>query len=274
MIDRTARATRLAASVFVVSTTLGQVIAIDNRWIQIMILLPNLLSWIYVLYCNKKYRHFSPTKRQITKVSDLLKDTHKIRFRHVKDDVELHLVWEIDTMAYGVDNFNFDHFKSWWTRYPYSPFALVEGNEILGSFGLWPLKEEVFSRIKESIIPEEMITFMDIVSPESVSECVYWYFAGIPIRTERDIFHQYLAEALRDWISRLGDHRLIHCVALRYTTSDENLFKALGFTKYKSPMREGMFPVFYRSFEGRDEIQEYIIALQRGHDDTSKESAL
>ena len=266
MIDRTTKAFRLAASVFVVSTTVGQVLAIEQWWIKAVIGFPNLPAWIYVAYCNKRYRHFNPTKYQITKVGELLKSTQKIKYRHVKDEAELYTIWKYDTLAYGEENFNFDQFLSWWTRYPYSPFALFEGNDILGSCGIWPLSAEVFARIRESTIPEEMITHMDIVPPEQASGCNYWYFAGIPMRTERDIFHEYLAESLRDWLSRLGDHRLIHCVALKYTKNDEDLFSALGFTQYKSPVKKGMLPVFYKTFEGRDEVDVYISALERRHD--------
>jgi len=148
---------------------------------------------------------------------------------------------------------------------------MFDGNEILGSCGIWPLSTYAFDRIKEGIIPEEMVTANDLVSPEQVSECAHWYFAGIPMRTERDIFHEYLAESLQDWASRLGDHVLIHCVALRYTKVDEVLLSTLGFHKYKAPMKKRMLPVFYRSFEGRKEIDEYITALKHSHDQYEQE---
>jgi hypothetical protein len=273
MIDRSTKAFRFAASTFVVSTTIGQVLAIDDWLIKGLILVPNLLAWAYVIDCNRRYQHFNPTKHQITKVGELLKSTQKIRYRHVKDEAELYVIWKCDTLAYGEENFDFDQFLSWWIRYPFSPFALFEGNEILGSCGIWPLTAEVFARVRDSIIPEEMITHLDIVSPEQVSECRHWYFAGIPMRTERDIFHEYLAESLRDWVSRLGDHRLIHIVSLRYTKNDEDLYRVLGFTQYKIPMKKGMHPVYYRSFEGRDEIKEYILALESRRDESGKDQS-
>jgi hypothetical protein len=85
---------------------------------------------------------------------------------------------------------------------------MFDGNEILGSCGIWPLSTYAFDRIKEGIIPEEMVTANDLVSPEQVSECAHWYFAGIPMRTERGIFRvcRIKAEPLSDKLFSHFEH--------------------------------------------------------------------
>ena len=127
MIDLTGKAYQLAISVFVISTTIGQVAAIDDKKLKALILLPTLCAWGYWFYCYKRYRHFTPSKRQITTVSELLKGTREIQSRHVRDEAELHRVWLCDTLAYGEGNFDFEQTLSWWEKYPFSPYVLFEG---------------------------------------------------------------------------------------------------------------------------------------------------
>jgi len=274
MISKTGKAYQLAVSVFIVSTTIGQVVAIEKNWIKALILLPNLIAWTIWCYCYVRYPHFNPSKRQITKVSDLLKATREIQSRHVRDESELHRVWLCDTIAYGEGNFDFQQTLSWWEKYPFSPYVLFEGSEILGSCGIWPFEMNTFRRLKEGVIPEEQVTSSSIISPEDASKCVHWYFAGILLRTERDIFHEYLADSLEDWAGRLGEHDLIHCVSLEYTKADGDLLRTLGFSQYKKPPSKNRMPVFCRTFRGREEVNMIINALRAVHDGRAGELVL
>lgn len=256
MSDNRSQALILAASVFSISTTLGQVIAIESLSVKLLIGIPNLLVWLYVLYCYITFKPPKPTRKQVKKIESKIKKDTKLKFTTVKDKETLKQLWKIDQQAYGDYNIVFETFLEWWTQYQPGILIMMRGSEILGSVGIFPITEECFEDLKELRKREQNIHCHDIIPTNQVLSCRTWYVSGVMlINTSEEIFHLLLFQAIQHWLNAVPDDgRTFKFLALAYTKADQDLLLLLGFKEYSSNPPKGFLPVYYRSFESKSEV--------------------
>lgn len=260
MSDKRSQALILAGSVFSISTTLGQVIAIESLSLKLLIGVPNFLVWLYVLYCYTTFKPPKPTRKQVRRIKSRIKRDTKLKFKTVEDKETLKQLWKIDQQAYGDYNISFETFLEWWTKYPLSNLVMMRGSEILGSVGILPLTQECFEELKELHKKEQNIRLHDILSIDQAPFCKTWYISGaMLVDKSEQVLPLLIAQALEHWLSMVSDNRKnFKLLALAYTKEDRDLLSSLEFQEYCSSPPKGFLPVYYRSIESKAEIVDLV----------------
>lgn len=263
MSDKRSQSLIFAGTVFSISTTLGQVIAIESLPLKLFIGIPNLLVWLYVLYCYATFKPPKPTRKVVRRIKAKIRGNLELKFKTVQDKETLKQLWKIDQQAYGDYNINFDTFLEWWTKFPLSNLVMMRGSTILGSVGILPLTEECFEDLKELRKREQNIHAQDIMSVDQARSCRTWYISGIMlVSTPEQTFHLLISQALRHWLDiALDDIGIFKFLALAYTKADQDLLLLLGFQAYYPNPPKGFLPVYYRGIESKTEIIDLMKSL-------------
>lgn len=262
MYDKRTKALILAGSVFSISTTLGQVVSIESWLVKLLVGIPNLLIWFYVLYCYVTFKAPKPTRVHIKKLHSMMKQDRELRFRTIPDKETLKRLWKLDQQAYGEYSIDFETFIEWWKQYPSGILIMTRGSKILGSIGIWPLTEECFEEIKELRKNEKNIRAHDIVTQAEAFKCKTWYISGIMLNTPEQSFHLLIAHALHDWSKITSNKGIFKFLALAYTREDQDLLELLEFQEHCSNSPKGFLPTYYRSIEDKADIDELIKSLR------------
>jgi hypothetical protein len=174
----------------------------------------------------------------------------RFEVRTVSDEAQLRELWEIDTESYGPASITFDTFSEWWKCYPTGLFALFEGEEIVGGFGIWPLSTKAFRDFVEGRIRERELGSRHIVSLKQRSR-TSWYISGIVLKTRRrktKAIRELISNALKRWLSDLPTLAAsISVCALAYSKDGEALLRRFGFHCYRHANETiDHYPVFAR----------------------------
>jgi hypothetical protein len=237
----------LAGSAFTISTTLGQVISIQEPWIKLAILIPNLVAWGYVSWVYWHYRVPLPSKRQVESLAEVF-DSESVSFRYARTEIELDHLWRIDNEIYGIYNIRKETYYGWFSRFHSGTLMMFRGPRFIGYVGIFPLTGESFNRLKTGLLAEDDIGPNDICSDEMASVCATWYFSGYALY-DASLFPVLVAEALRAWASRIPADHFIEAISFAVPGVDELFFTKLGFVPVSVERKTGQLPIVYRTFD-------------------------
>jgi hypothetical protein len=189
----------------------------------------------------------------------------RFEVRTVADEAQLRELWEIDSESYGPASITFDTFCEWWKCYPTGLFALFEGEEIVGGFGIWPLSTKAFRDFVEGRIRERELRSRHIM-PVKQKGRTSWYISGIVLKTRRrktKAIRELISNALRRWLSDLpAVAGSISVCALAYSKDGEALLRRFGFHCYRHANETiDHYPVFARFDLSARELQQMCSRL-------------
>jgi hypothetical protein len=262
MKDKRSTSLIIAGSVFSISTTLAQIADIESQQVQILFAVPNVVVWLYVLYCYATFKRLKPARKHIKDLELRLSKNTELTYRIIPDKETLERVWELDQEAYGDYNIGFATLIDWWEQYPPGILTAIRGTKIIASMGIWPLTEDCFEELKEQRRKECDISKSHILSTDKSFECKTWYFSGIITNTPEQIFNLLIAEALMRWADSVSDKGSFRLLALAYTREDKDLLSLMNFQQHRPNQPKKFLPVYYQNIQSKADIIQLSTTLK------------
>ena len=164
---------------------------------------------------------------------------------------EVGIIGRMDEKQYDSKSVDAKKLVDWWRVYPNGVYLFVKGS-IVGALGIWPLKDEVFSKLVDGQLEEAWIESEDICVPNG-RPFARWYLADILVDPDSDVKKGQgilLAEiALERWLSsdHLPTDDPIHICALGFTANGRNAMSNFGMNQTHCTSPQSGYQVFYVS---------------------------
>ncbi|MFM8275883.1 MAG: hypothetical protein ACKN89_02635 [Cyanobium sp.] len=244
-----------ATGSFAITTTLGQILSIQtpvsdffslNNWqTKIIILLPNLISWITVLYFWSTRKRIRIGKDSLDIIGDVMRVETTTRFRFVRDEQDYRDVWEWDEKVFGKFNLDFNDLLSWWQTYSHGTFIAEKLDRKLGYIGLWPLKSESFRKLREYRLKDSQLRDHDFHNDSDVSQCRTWYLSAVVIEDDRDLLPaRIISERFLLLSQDLSAFESFSLIFIPMTKEEFSIAEILGMKPLPKPSDKGFTRVF------------------------------
>jgi hypothetical protein len=94
-------------------------------------------------------------------------------------------VWMLHGIAprTGHDKLSYSTARDWWRSYPEGFTLLREGSELVGAFGLWPLRAERWEGLADGLVTASQLASTDL--HETPTTATTWLISGVTLRKYR-----------------------------------------------------------------------------------------
>jgi len=160
--------------------------------------------------------------------------------------------------------------RSWWQTYKHGVYILLDDSEIVGAFGMYPIRKTPFGQLLEGLKKERDIGARSIQPLSGVRGLNDWYITGILLNKT---FRR--TPAIRLLISRVLDLWLadaqgktssrVRVCTYAFSRNGENLLKKFGFRKYKDNKTVEGRPVYLLEVSNLSELCQLCTRLAK-HD--------
>jgi DNA-binding winged helix-turn-helix (wHTH) protein len=165
------------------------------------------------------------------------------RIGHIESSEQLTQLWEIDKSAYQDASITLQEFLRWWEAYPFGNKVLFRNDQVVGSFGLWPLTVEQAHDFKGGLIREGDLVpnLCDVVKQNGAS---HWYASGIVLRPElrgavkTNPVATLLSVGLTLWLESGHTAFPVEILSLAYSSAGQNLLSRFGFIQLRQVCSE------------------------------------
>jgi hypothetical protein len=153
-----------------------------------------------------------------------------------------------------------EEFYRWWDSYELGLKVLVQGERIVGAFGLWPLSEEVARAFKDGRIVEHDLTPLTTTAPDSLPSS-HWYASGIVLARVLRKLHTLnplitlLAVGLNIWMESGHVKYPAEITAMGYSEEGRRMIERFGFIKLRDMCSDhDRFPLYCLRVRTRSDL--------------------
>jgi ribosomal protein S18 acetylase RimI-like enzyme len=161
------------------------------------------------------------------------KDLPKVLVRPaMKEDLALISKWE--ARCFHDSSLNAEGLLEWWITYPEGIKVLSVDNKAVGAIGIWPVREDTFSELKNGAIDETDIPSGGIIAQK---ECLrvrhsYWYIGSIilsPAYQRKGLSILLINNAIKDWLLKGNLAESVDLCAIAYSREGVLLLEKFRF---------------------------------------------
>ncbi len=173
------------------------------------------------------------------------------------------------------DIVNVENLTRWLTIHHKDAFLLIrrDTDTIIGAFGLWPIKPEIFEKIESGEIDDSTLLDSHLESDLEKEDKLHshWYIGAIEVSKEYlenkpfnrfkrlAIMERLYLDGLKEWSQRKYLDENINLIAIAQSRAGENLLKGYDFSMVSN--NESRHNVYTKTFS-KNEIEPLFIDLQ------------
>lgn len=128
----------------------------------------------------------------------------KIGFRYAQNYNDLRIVSEMEKEVFGEETLPLEQLKKWWDVYRNGVSLIIQNAHIIGSMGIWPLREDAFYKILSFKIKEKDHLENEIINRNILKKNhQFWYFASIILHNDyrkKGFSKFFISYILNNWI--------------------------------------------------------------------------
>lgn len=149
---------------------------------------------------------------------------------------ELAFVSALELSFFQDSSLNAEGLFNWWKSYSNGVYVLLVEKILAGAMGIWPLRDNIFIRLKAGNIAETEISSDDIMSSEECSTIsqANWYFGGIilePSYRGKGLSRIFTNLVMHEWLANGNLAESIDLCGLAFTINGAKWLTNWGFNE-------------------------------------------
>lgn len=196
--------------------------------LQIAVFGTTVFVGIIALILFRKVRGNELATEAFLKALDDMPKNNLFSARVVDKEFEVKEVARLDREAFPDTYFSFDLIRGMWQAYPKGLTGLFDSEgEMIGVFGLWPVKKAIFDKIIKGECTEQDIT-IEMIDKKGRR---YWYAGGLIITRRYQVTQAIkvlLSESMANWYDEVRDLPKVSMFSGAYSKEGEAILKRFG----------------------------------------------